>query len=298
MGIAPERAAGPAVGMREVRLEHVDVGGVRLHVARAGEPGRPLVVLLHGFPEFWWSWRHQLPALAAAGFHAVAPDLRGFNLSDRPRRVRDYRLPHLEGDVAGLIHALGARSAAVVGHDWGGAIAWSLAQHRPALVEKLVILNAPHPQRLRAGLRRPDQLLRSAYFFFFQLPWLPEWALGRKDFRRLRAILARDGFSADEIQHYVVAARNGGGLRGGLAYYRAAGRSLLRGRHRAPRPIAAPTLVLWGRNDRYLGEALAQPDARLAPHARVELLAASHWVQQADPTRVNQRLIEFLRTAA
>jgi pimeloyl-ACP methyl ester carboxylesterase len=282
-----------------IELATLDVGAVRLHVAQAGQRGRPLVVLLHGFPEFWWSWRYQLPALAAAGFHAVAPDLRGYNRSDRPPRVRDYQLPLLESDIAGLVQALGASRAVVVGHDWGGVLAWSLAQHRSDLVERLVIINAPHPERLRVGLRRPAQLIASAYLLFFQLPWLPEWTLARDDFRRLRSLLARDGFGSpqgDEIQRYVDAARQGGNLRGGLAYYRAAGRRLLRGTTRPVRPIAAPTLIIWGQQDRFLLEHLAHPDPRLVPNARVELLAhASHWVQQQEPTRVNQLLIEFLR---
>jgi pimeloyl-ACP methyl ester carboxylesterase len=279
-----------------VRLQYLEVGDVRLHVAVAGEPGRPVVVLLHGFPEFWWSWRHQLPALAAQGFHVVAPDLRGFNLSDRPPRVRDYRLPLLEADVAGLVHALGATRAVVVGHDWGGAIAWSLAQHRPELVERLVILNAPHPQHfLAVALRHPAQLVRSAYMLFFQLPRLPEWALARNDFHLLRQTLQREGFEPGDIEPFVQAARQGGGLRGGLAYYRAAARGLLRGSRRPARPIAAPTLIIWGTHDRYLLEALAHPDPRLVPRARVELLPhASHWVQQQEPARVNQLLIDFL----
>ena len=127
---------------------HITANGIRLHVVEAG--AGPLVILLHGFPEFSYSWRRQLPALAEAGFRAVAPDLRGYNESERPPRVRDYRLRHLVDDVAGLIAAYGAKQAAIVGHDWGGVIAWKFAMLRPDLVERLVILNAPHPAAFAA----------------------------------------------------------------------------------------------------------------------------------------------------
>src|SRR5512132_1806324 len=154
----------------------VDVGGLRLHCVQAG--AGPLVVLLHGFPEFWYAWRHQIPALADAGYRVVAPDLPGYNTSDRPRRVRDYQPRVLAQDVAGLIVALGADSAAVAGHDWGGGLAWLLAMHHPERVQRLVILNAPHPIRFLKGLGNLRQLRRSWYILAFQLPWLPERLMG------------------------------------------------------------------------------------------------------------------------
>jgi pimeloyl-ACP methyl ester carboxylesterase len=150
----------------------VDVGGLRLHCVEAG--AGPLVVLLHGFPEFWYAWRHQIPALAAVGFRVVALDLRGYNTSDKPARVRDYRPRVLAQEVADLIVALSAGSAAVAGHDWGGGLAWLLAMQHPKRVERLVVLNAPHPVRFLKGLGSPRQLRRSWYVLAFQLPWLPE----------------------------------------------------------------------------------------------------------------------------
>jgi pimeloyl-ACP methyl ester carboxylesterase len=162
----------------------VDVGGLRLHCVEAGTG--PLVVLLHGFPEFWYAWRHQLPALASAGYRVVAPDLPGYNTSDKPPRVRDYRPQVLAREVADLIVALGAGSATVAGHDWGGALAWLLAMHHPERVQRLVILNAPHPVRFLKGLRSPRQLRRSWYILTFQLPWLPERLVAARDFHGLR----------------------------------------------------------------------------------------------------------------
>jgi pimeloyl-ACP methyl ester carboxylesterase len=164
----------------------IDVGGLRLHCVEAGTG--PLVVLLHGFPEFWYAWRHQIPALADAGYRVVAPDLRGYNTSDKPSRVRDYRPRVLVQDVADLIVALGAGSAAVAGHDWGGGLAWLLAMQHPKRVERLVLLNAPHPVRFLKGLRSPRQLRRSWYILAFQLPWLPERLVAARDFQALRWI--------------------------------------------------------------------------------------------------------------
>jgi pimeloyl-ACP methyl ester carboxylesterase len=277
--------------------ELVDVGEVRLHVARAGRGGSPLVVLLHGFPEFWWSWRHQLVALAAAGCNVVAPDLRGYHLSDKPRRVSDYGMEHLERDVAGLIRASGAARAVVVGHDWGGALAYSFAEHHPEMVERLAVLNVPHPERLLRGLRTPKQLLKSAYMLYFQLPVLPELALTARDFRGLRGVFEADGRPPEDIAPYVEAARNAGDrLRGGLNYYRASLRDALLGSAPSFEPIRVPTLVIWGQQDRFLGEELAAPDPRLVPNARVERIpAATHWVQQDAPETVNRLLLEFIR---
>jgi pimeloyl-ACP methyl ester carboxylesterase len=281
-----------------VRHSRVDAGEVTLHIAETGQPGQPLVILLHGFPGFWWSWRHQLDALAGAGFRAVAPDLRGYNSSDKPRRVSDYDLEHLEADVAGLIRALGAERAVVIGHDWGAAVAWSFAQRHPALVDRLVIMNVPHPERFRRGLWSPGQLARSSYMAFFQLPAIPEWVLSRRDFQVLRRSFRRDGMPDPTIDAYVEAARAGDKLRGGLNYYRAGLRRSLRGRGIPLRPIEAPTLVIWGERDRYLRKELAAPDPRWVPHQTVERLPfASHWVQEDAPAQVNELLLRFLRPA-
>src|SRR5215217_4691096 len=206
----------------------IDVGRLRLHCVEAGTG--PLVVLLHGFPEFWYAWRHQLPALADAGYRVVAPDLPGYNTSDKPPRVRDYRPSVLATEVADLIVALGADSAAVAGHDWGGGLAWLLAMQHPELVERLVVLNAPHPIRFLKGLRSPRQLRRSWYILAFQAPWLPERLLAAGDFQALRRALrqqpSRPGaFTAQDIDRYVAAAAQPGALRAAINYYRAAVRA-------------------------------------------------------------------------
>jgi epoxide hydrolase 4 len=270
------------------------VNGVRLHYVEAGDG--PLVVLLHGFPEFWYAWRHQIPALADAGFRVVAPDMRGYNLSDKPRGVSAYRMETLVDDVAGLVHALGAERAHVVGHDWGGMVAWYTAMLRPEVVNRLTVLNAPHPRRFRQALRTRRQWLRSWYAAFFQLPLLPEMMLRANGFgalmRTLRSDPVRpDAFSRDDRRRYREALSRPGALTAMLHYYRAA----VRHPPRRTRSIDAPTLLIWGDGDRHLLPELADGLERWVPRLRVERLAASHWVMADAPERVNALLVDFLR---
>jgi len=156
-----------------VGVEHdrIATNGITLHVAQAGPADGELVVLLHGFPEPWWGWRNQIPALAASGFRVLAPDQRGYNFSDKPAGRGAYRMDTLARDIVGLIDATGRNRAAVIGHDWGGAIAWWLATYHPDRVRRVAVLNCPHPLVFSRILRRsPAQLLRSWYMFFFQFP--------------------------------------------------------------------------------------------------------------------------------
>jgi pimeloyl-ACP methyl ester carboxylesterase len=258
-------------------------------------------VILHGFPEFWYSWRHQLPALADAGFRAVAPDLRGYNESSKPRGVRSYRVCVLVEDVARLVKSLGNEPACVVGHDWGGVIAWRLAATHPHLVRKLIILNAPHPARFARELKRnPIQWLRSSYALFFQLPWLPDAILRAGDFAIFERAWRRqptrpEAFSDEDIARYKQALSRPGGLSGPLNYYRAAARwpGDLYGR---PQTAAATTLVLWGERDPFLSMRLLNGLSEWVPKLRIERFPiASHWLQNDAPHEVNRALIEFCR---
>ena len=286
-------APGPAVAHR-----YVDLAGVRLHYVEAGEG--PLVVLLHGFPEFWFSWRFQIPALAAAGFRVVAPDMRGYNLSDKPKGVGSYTLEGLARDVERLVPALGEERAAIVGHDWGGIVAWAVAILHPGRVERLAILNVPHPERFSRGLRTPRQLLKSSYAFFFQLPWLPERVLRAGDFALVRSVLRNDPvrpgtFGEDDINRYVEALSRPGALTAAINYYRALARRAPAVARALRRRVGAPVMVIWGQRDLFLIPELARPDPEWVPDARVERLPdASHWVQQDRPERVNALLLSFL----
>lgn len=285
----------------------IDTGEVTLHVAEA-RPRHvegddvpkdvPLVVLLHGFPEFWWAWREQLRALADAGCWVVAPDMRGYNESDKPEGVGEYEMEKLVGDVAGLIKALGREKAYVVGHDWGAAVAWMFAHEHGEMLERLAILNVPHPLVMMKGLRRPKQMKKSWYMFFFQLPRIPEWLLSRKDFLYARKMFGASGFDREVIEHYVDALRVPKAATSAINYYRAAIRRAATGRVPKARmkPIEKPVLVIWGDQDKFLGKEMAEPPKRFAPNARVvHIPSASHWVMNDAPDEVNRLLIELVR---
>jgi pimeloyl-ACP methyl ester carboxylesterase len=280
----------------EITHRLVDLPDLRLHCAELGEG--PLVLLLHGFPECWVSWRNQLPALANAGFHAVAPDLRGYGRSDKPQGLDAYRIEVLARDVARLVEALGATRAHVVGHDWGGAVAWFFAMWHPERLDRLTILNAPHPARFSRALKRPRQFLRSSYMLLFQVPVLPELLLRGGNFLLLRRLFRHDparrgAYSEEDIEQIVAAAREPGALRGMLAWYRA---MMQRPTHTRWKTIERPVQVIWGEKDRYLGREIAEPAREWVPNLRfTAIAAASHWVQADAAETVNRLLIDFLR---
>jgi len=288
----------PAPDPPGVRTRFAALPGVRLHLAEAGPEGGPVVVLLHGFPEFWWGWRRQIPALAAAGYHVVAPDQRGYNLSDKPRGLSPYSLDRLAEDVVHLLDSLGAQRAPIVGHDWGAAVAWWTAIRFPERVERLAILNVPHPTVLRRALRSDrEQRRKSRYMAYFQLPWLPERKLAADGFRAFRAIFRRSSrpgtFTEEELGRYAEAAAQPGALTGMLAWYRAA---LRRPPQRpASTRVEPPTLMLWGLQDVALGPALVDPSAALCREVEVVRFPdAGHWVLHEQAAAVTDRLLAFL----
>jgi epoxide hydrolase 4 len=284
----------PDVGI-ELREGNAEVGEVSLHYVEAGDG--PLVVLLHGFPEFWFGWRLQIAPLAAAGFRVVAPDTRGYNLSSKPEDFHAYAVDLLAADIRALIGELGAESAVLVGHDWGGTIAWTMAMNHPEVVDRLAILNAAHPRRLQEGLKNPNQLRKSWYFFFFALPGLPEDVV---HFFRHFLQEANPPYTPEEIERYVEAWSQEGAAAGMINYYRASVRQSQKEAAAKFRPISAPTLVIWGERDSYLGSDLAEPHGDDVPNLdRVERLPdASHWVHHDEADRVNQLLIDFFASAA
>jgi pimeloyl-ACP methyl ester carboxylesterase len=291
-----------AVAASEIRHAFVRASGLRLHVASC-EPEAPdgrLALLLHGFPECWFSWRAQLPLLAQLGYRAWAPDLRGYGDSDRPPRVADYAIERLLDDVSGLVAASGARETLLVGHDWGGVIAWYFAMRRPSEIARLCIMNLPHPACMERALRG-RQLLRSWYALFFQLPWLPERLLGAGDYRAIRRAftgMAVDPgrFPPEVLQVYRDNAARPGALTAMLNYYRA----LLRGGSRRQRAlgyprIETPTLMIWGEEDAALGiETTRGTERHVADLVLRRLPGVSHWVQQEAPEAVNAMLEAWL----
>ncbi len=271
--------------------------GITLHAVEAGPEDGPLVILLHGFPEFWWGWRYQIGPLAEAGCRALAPDQRGYNLSDKPEGRRAYDLDTLAKDVVGLADALGRRTFSVVGHDWGGLVAWWTASRYPDRVEKLVALNAPHPGVVGAYLRsHPAQMLRSLYAGFFQIPRLPEILLSRDGFRGLKDALLRTSrpgtFSREDLAQYEKTWSQPGALTTMLNWYRALP---LRPDMKNP-SVRCPTLVIWGKGDRFMESGIAETSAALCDRGRVQWFdEATHWVQHEEPEAVNAALVGFLK---
>ncbi len=280
-------------GWRENMLT---VNGVRLHVVEAGEPDAPLLLLVHGFPEFWWGWRHQISTLAASGYHVVAPDMRGYNRSEVPQGVDAYQLDILAEDVIALADAYGADRFHLVGHDWGGVVSWWVAARHPGRLNRLVVLDAPHPGTwLSQALKHPTQVLRSTYAAFFQFPSVPEAVLGSFNSAALRAMMRRTAragtFTTADLDRYSTAWSQPGSLTGMLNYYRA----LFRRKEGLSARIEPPTLILWGENDVALELHIAERALELCGDGRLVVIeGASHWLHLEQPDRINAELVDFL----
>lgn len=289
--------------MTAIRHGYATVNGIRLHYAESGS-GDELVLLLHGFPEFWYSWRHQLPALGKH-FHVIAPDMRGYNLSDKPAGVEDYRVDVIVDDVIGLIGHFGAQKAGVVGHDWGASVAWRVAQSYPERVSKLAVMQVPPAAVWRENMSL-RQLRRSWYMFLFQLPRLPEWMVMRKNLaaidRTFTDSVGRKGsFSSTDIEKYKEALRQPGAITSAINYYRA---SIGRLASRAPASnnsherTRVPTLFIFAEQDFAIIPVTVRGIENYvdAPYKEVRIPDSGHWVQNEASAEVNAALIEFLKT--
>jgi len=277
--------------------QHGDIttNGVQLHYVTQGEG--PLMLMLHGFPEFWYSWRHQIPEFASY-FKVVALDLRGYNDSDKPQNQSAYVMDEFVRDVEGVIKGLGYDKCVLVGHDWGGAIAWNFAYTYPERVERLIILNLPHPAKFSQGLRTPQQLLRSAYVFLFQLPWLPELLLQSSDYQPIETAFKgmavdKSAFTPADIEAYKNAAAKRGALTAMLNYYRNFFQQGML--NESWSVLEMPTLMIWGENDMALGKELTYGTEAYVRNLQIKYIPnCSHWVQQEQPVLVNHYMREFL----
>jgi pimeloyl-ACP methyl ester carboxylesterase len=273
-------------------------GGVTLHAMVDGPASGPVVLLLHGFPEFWYGWHRQIEPLAAGGFRVIVPDQRGYNLSSKPPGVAAYALPELVSDVIAIADQLGRKKILLAGHDWGAAVAWSAALMHPQRIAKLVVINVPHPSVMRNFLStRPRQFLRSWYMFFFQLPWLPEAVFSAFDFHiGARSLLrsSRQGtFSPEDLAQYRAAWSQPGALTAMLNWYRA----LFRTRAKFPdKTVRVPARILWGERDDFLLAEMAHESLRYCTDAELFTFSnATHWLQHEEYVRVSGLLIEFFR---
>jgi epoxide hydrolase 4 len=280
------------------QTQYFDLPGLRLHAAVAGPPTGKLVILLHGFPDFWAGWKKQIGPLANAGYRVIAPDQRGYNLSDKPKGISAYRLDLLAKDVVGLMDGLGYPTTFVVGHDWGGVVAWATAAIYPERVERLAVLDAPYPPVVsHTLLAHPEQLLKSSYMYFFQLPLLPEAILGRNHWNTLvnniQNTTPGGTFTTEDFEHYRDAWNQANAMSSMLNWYRA----LFRRPFRLPSnpPFQMPILLLWGGKDFALGRELAEESIKLCKNGELMVFEnANHWIQIEESANVNQRLMKFL----
>jgi pimeloyl-ACP methyl ester carboxylesterase len=282
----------------ETRHHYIQTNGITLHLVEAGLADGPLVVMLHGFPEFWYGWRHQIPALANAGYHVWAPDQRGYHLSSRPPEVSAYRQEELVADIAGLIQQSGQEQVYLVGHDWGAAVAWQVAAAHPELLKRLVILNVPHPTVMfDYVLRSWEQRFRSWYVGFFQIPWLPETLLRLNNWQGATQAMVQSGrpdsFSAADLERYRRAWSVPRAMTSMINWYRAIVRH-------PPLPlpqdpIEVPTLIIWGAQDVALSSEMAKLSLDFCDQGQLVMIEeATHWVQHDEPDKVNSLLLDFL----
>lgn len=265
----------------------------------AGPDDGPVVILLHGFPEFWYGWNKQIEPLSAAGLRVVVPDQRGYNESSKPSNIRDYRMSELTADVLAVADQLGAGTFGLAGHDWGAAVAWNAAINHPDRVSKLAILNVPHPAAMMHALRTtPRQVLRSWYMLFFQIPKLPEFLVSRRNYKGCEDALrntSRPGtFTDEDMARYREAWSHPGAMTGMINWYRA----LFREVPATTRRVTVPTRILWGMRDAFLIAELAVQSSAFCDRSElVEFPDASHWLQHEEPQRVNELLVGFFAQA-
>jgi epoxide hydrolase 4 len=284
-----------------MQLEHTSfvVNGVSLHVVQAGPVDGPLIVLLHGFPEFWLEWRDYFVPLAQAGFRVVAPDQRGYNLSSKPQGVAAYRLDLLADDIFALADSLGRRTLRVVGHDWGSAVAWWMATRNPSRLERLVTMDAPHPSVWMSAVRQdPEQRRKSWYVQALRIPWLPEFLIRLGGYSGLTKALTsaarKDAFAPEILVQYKAAWQQPGALTAMINWYRAVTSADLA--MPAAKSLTVPTLILWGDRDIYVGPRLAEACAALCSDARVvHFPQAGHWLPHDEREAVIGHLLEFLK---
>ncbi|MFB6311624.1 MAG: alpha/beta fold hydrolase [Salinirussus sp.] len=278
--------------------ETVPTNGIDLNVFVAGPAEGDPVIMLHGFPEFWFGWRHQIPRLVDAGYRVIVPDQRGYNRSDKPTGIEAYAIDEPMRDALGLLDYFGHDHARFVGHDWGAAVVWQLLMRHPERVNRAVTMNVPHPAVYERYLtRNPRQLLRSWYIFLIQLPRLPERLMGLGDWRVLRRFLAsanrRDAFTESDLDRYREAWTQPGALTGMLNWYRAMVQVSVE--EPPTQTIETPVLLLWGTQDPYMHSGMAAPSMQFCPSGRLERLeTGTHWLHHEVPERVNANIVSFL----
>lgn len=272
------------------QFELIECGGITLHTALAGPVDGEPIILLHGFPDNWYGWHKQIAALANAGFRVIVPDQRGYNLSSKPKEIKDYKIELLAQDILNLSEKLGYKQINLAGHDWGAAVSWYLSIKYPDRIKKLAILNVPHPMVFEKFVKKHNsQKFKSWYMLFFQIPYLPELLI--KGFSWQSMLSQRPNLSEEEKQIYLEAWGQPGALTAMLNWYRAIFRH--RPQLKESGSISHPTLIIWGELDRYLSKEMAKPSADYCDNVKLEMIEdATHWVMEDKPELVNRLLVE------
>ena len=282
--------------MSALSHREISTNGIRLHVVTAGPEDGPMVLMLHGFPEGWWSWHRHIGPLAERGYLVVVPDQRGYGPSDKPSRIRDYRMEPIVADALGLADHFGRATFDVVCHDWGGFVGWWLATEHPDRVASFCVMNVAHPRVFARALRTPAQLRRSWYMFAMQVPGLPEWLLTRNDHARLVEAMVKNVvhpvFDERDIEQYRECWRQPGCVPGMVAWYRALFRKPeLPSRRR----VTVPSRIVWGKQDEALGFEMVAPSARWCDRVEVTVIEdAGHFVQHDAAAEVEAILASWL----
>lgn len=287
------------VSCMSLRGKMYAVNGIHLHVVEKGRQGAPVIIFLHGFPEFWYGWHHQMDFFMEKGYRVLLPDQRGYNLSDKPIGLKEYQLNELVKDITGLIHASGEKKVFLVGHDWGGAVAWRIASQSPLLIHKLIILNMPHPRVMRKTVSsNVKQMIRSWYIGFFQIPGLPEKVLQVNNHMVLASSLQRTSlpgtFTPYDLQLYRQAWQQKNALSSMINWYRAALQVTTTADY--PDMVEMPTLIIWGEKDHFLRKEMAEESLVYCKHGELHKFPdATHWIHHEKSNEVNELIWQFIR---
>ena len=281
----------------DLRERFIETNGVKLHVMEAGPEDGPMILFLHGFPEFWWAWRKQLPYFADKGYRVVAPDQRGYNLSDKPEGVAAYNIDKLAKDMIGLLDAYGQKQVYLVGHDWGASVSWWLALKYPDRFRKLVILNVPHPKIMAKNVfTNTAQMQRSWYIFFFQIPGAVDRLAAAGDYEWVLQLITTSAnpgtFSPAELEEYRKAFRQPGAFTAMVNWYRA----MIQTQSEPPRSfdVTVPMIFMWGEEDVAMLTEMADQSMRYCKQGRlIKLPGVSHWIQHEAADKVNAQIAEF-----
>lgn len=283
----------------DIAEKSYDVNGISLHVVEKGEKDGKEIMFLHGFPEFWYGWIKQIDSFAEQGFRVLVPDQRGYNLSSKPQGVKAYTVEQLTADIAALITQITDRKIILVGHDLGGNIAWMMGILYPQLLEKLIIINMPHPAVMKKYLlKNPKQMLKSWYAGFFQLPFLPEKISQAFDYKILETAMVKSAqpetFSDKDMERYKQAWNQPGALKAMINWYRAYKYSTLD----TNKEVNIPALMIWGQNEPFLHHEMVYESKNKCKEGHIEFIQdATHWVHHEKPQQVNALMYSFIHQA-